>query len=67
MNCWRPDRPRDLPQKTGKSPLAPLYQRGEFREIDLQARGAVRELRTFAAETATSIARDRIRTARTRE
>ncbi len=31
------------------------------REIDLQARGAVRELRTFAAETATSIARERIR------
>jgi F-type H+-transporting ATPase subunit b len=31
------------------------------REIDVQARGAVRELRTFAAETATSIARERIR------
>lgn len=31
------------------------------REIDLQSRGAVRELRTFAAETATSIARDKIR------
>lgn len=31
------------------------------REIDLQARGAVRELRSFAAETATSMARERIR------
>ncbi len=31
------------------------------REIDLQARAAVRELRTFAAETATTVARERIR------
>lgn len=31
------------------------------REIDLQARAALRELRTFAAEAATSIARERIR------
>ncbi len=31
------------------------------REIDLQSRGAVRELRTFVAEATTSIARERIR------
>lgn len=31
------------------------------REIDLQARNAVRELQSFVAETATSIARERIR------
>lgn len=33
------------------------------REIDLQTRDAIRELRTYAAETATAIARERIRKA----